>query len=208
MLGRRPAGTTGSPSTTTLPRGPGRRGRPRSAPPLAGRPEPGRRGQPRRTRSGGRRRGDIGRARAVRMSRAAGGRDTAWSRSRTPHQGRSPGDRGWPGCRGRPGHAGWPSRVHLAGRAAGRCVAPPLPRVTRRRRPSWPGTAAPSRLPWLPARPPPGRAGVPAGWRGFRHRRQCQGSQRPARAGSWSRRPTLARTRTATTGRPALVLAS
>jgi hypothetical protein len=51
MLGRRLAGTTGIRSITTLPRGPGSREQPRSAPPLADRPGPGRLGRPQTTRA-------------------------------------------------------------------------------------------------------------------------------------------------------------
>ena len=69
---------------------------------------------------------------AARTGRAGGGRGTAWSRPRTPHQDRSPSGRCWPGCRGRLGRARPPTRVGPAARAAGRCVAPPPPRAARR----------------------------------------------------------------------------
>ena len=227
--GSRRAGTTGTPSAGPCPRGPGRHGRRRSAAPPPRRAGPGRPGRPPTGPRAGRGRAGSGRATAARTGRAGAGPDTAWSRSRTPHRGRSPGDRGWPGCRERPGRAGPPTRAAPAGRAAGRCAAPPLPRAARRRRRGWAGTAAPSRPP-PPASPPrtsPSRgasrlpsspAAAPAASTRMAATRQgrvrvqaAHSAARRRRHSAWAEppgRPTLARTRTATTGRSAPVPAS
>ena len=157
--------------------------------------------------------------------RAGGGRDSAWSRRRTPRRGRSPSGPGWPGCRGRPGHAGPHSPAAPGGRAAEQYAAPPPPRAARRRRRGWARTAAPSRPPGprhanhqaepghqqaakCPHRPrcwgggrPPGQRRGPGGPLG---RPQAP----PLRLGRPPGWPTLARTRMATTGRSAPVPAS
>jgi hypothetical protein len=154
------------------------------------------------------------------------GLDTAWSRSRTAHRGRWLGDQYWLASLGRPGRAGWPTRAAPAGRAAGQCVAPPPHPSARRRHRNWAETEAPSRLPRPPARRGAGPTAAPAGDRGLRRRHPPQGWRPPATAGCgstphsaarirrhrpWAEppgRPTLARTRTATTGRSATVPAS
>jgi hypothetical protein len=128
------------------PMAPGRLGRPRSARlPRQGRPRPGRPGPPRSPQHAAWGRADSGHATAAQTHRAGGDRDSAWSRSRTPHQARSPSGRYSPGCPGRPGRARPPTPAASAGRAAGRCVAPLPPRAARRWRLGWVGTAAPGR---------------------------------------------------------------
>jgi hypothetical protein len=123
MLGRRRAGTTGTRRRRPCSRGPGRRGRPRTASPLGGRPGP------RAARSASK---DTALRVGASGQRPCLSRPQALSRSRprycldsitnTP-RGRSPGGQGWPGCHGRPGRAGPPIPAAPAGRAGGRCAA-------------------------------------------------------------------------------------
>src|SRR5215218_7785035 len=85
----------------------------------------------------------------------------------------------------------------------GGTLLPRPPPAAKQRRPGWAETAAPTQPPRPPKRRRPAPAGAPAGCQGLPGQHRSQGRRPPARADSGSRppgRPTVARTRTATTG--------
>jgi hypothetical protein len=222
MLSSRRAATTGTPPTTTLPKAPGRRGRPRSAPPPGpGRAGPGRPGRPRNDTARNVGRGGSGRATAARTHRTGGGRDSAWSRSRTPtgadHQvievGRAAGGMAR-SCR-----TVHPCRASGSRRRAVRRSPPPgdgvgagpepQPAVTAASTPRIRLTRVASRLPYTPAAAPTPRR--TATRQGSVRVQAAHLTARCWRHLAWAEppgRPTVARTRTATTDRSALVPAS
>src|SRR5215216_2337977 len=176
MVGSRRAATTGTPFTTTLPQGtwaPWTATIGTTTTPGSGRTRAAWSASNDTVRRVGR--GGSGRARAARTDPAGGGRDSAWSRSRTPHRARSPNDQCWLLSQRRPDRAGPPTRTAPAEPRGERCVAPPPLPAARRRRPDWAGTAAPSRPPQPPARQEPAPAGAPAGCQELLSRHPCRG---------------------------------